>query len=61
MEWMTFANGSVERVAVAPSQPSPALSVKVSTSLVWAGVHQEVGAEVGGTLGTGVEVGEAVG
>ena len=54
---MTFANGSVEMVAVAPSQPLSDLSVKVSVSLVCAGVHQEVGDEVGLTVGDGIGAG----
>ena len=44
---MTFSNGSVEMSAVALPEPSPDLSVRLSRSFVSAGVHQEVGDEVG--------------
>ena len=54
---MTFANGSVEMVAVAPSQPLSDLSVRISVSLVCAGVHQEVGGEVGLSVGDGIGAG----
>ena len=51
---MTFANGSVEMVAVAPSQPLSDLSARMSVSLVCNALHQDVGDEVGLTVGAGI-------
>ena len=42
---------------MAPSQPSPVVSVRVSVSLNCTGVHQEVGANDGSGVGDRVEVG----
>ena len=59
IEWMAFADGSesVLMLAMAPSQPSPVVSVRVSVSLNCTGVHQEVGANDGLGVGAHVVVG----
>ena len=59
IEWMAFTDGSesVLMLAMAPSQPSPVVSVRVSVSLNCTGVHQEVGANDGLGVGAHVVVG----